>query len=524
MNRTDPSLPNFVRTEAAEVRPDLALMADLLAGTRRMWAMAQERGYIRKWSDEDPSVYKIRKEGETLFEGFARVLSACVGMLHAKPPAMVWNASESAMTEQYANLDGQGTAGPVLLKRFSEFALRDGFGLILVDHPPPPPGVEVVTETVAVQYNLRPIWALYQREQLLSWRTALVNNVQMVTRAVLEESAAVPDGAYGMATKRRYRVLTLLLLPPDEVGRPQAPRAAWELFEETKETGQAGFVSVGAGYFTNRTGAFMDHLPLRAAYTGRTDAPLCASIPLLGVAWANLTHWRKATNLSFSQDVAAFAQAVVIGELAAERVGAAAVPGKVRLGPLAAIHLKGEGASFEWKSPPVEAFGALERALTEKLQQMGQMGMAFMISDTRAAETAAAKRLDATAENSTLATAGQGIEDAWNGALEDHAWYLGIEKAGAPVITINTDFDAIALDPQTMTAYTDAVARAGLPKRLLLEAWQRGGRIPAETDLDELEMEMEANAIAAEQQKADELAAQADMAQRAGMMAPGKAA
>jgi len=502
VNTSEANLPSYVRPEAKAVRDDLDLMADLLAGTRRVQEQANTRKYLRKWKDEQQDVYEIRRSCESVFEGLTRTLSAATGMLFAKAPGIEWNASETVMAEHWQDLDGQGTAGPVLAKRFSEQAIRDGLALILVDHPSAPDGV-TVTGANEGPLGLRPKWALYQRRQILSWFTETINNVSTVTQLVLEESVNTRSGMYGVLPTIQYRVLRL-------VGQSDGPRfAAWEVYQETKGAIDGAFHRTSFGVFRNRHGVPAPVLPIGIAYTGRTDAPLTASIPLLGVAWANLSHWRLSTALTFGREVAAYAQGIIIGELAPGPLGAngLATPGRMKLGPLAMLHLKGDNASFEWKAPPVEAFAPLERGIDEKLKQMGQMGMSFLITDTRAAETAMAKRLDATAENSTLATAAQGIQDAWNLAFEHHAWYLGIEKVGAPVLAINTDFENIAMDPQTMTAYVDAVARAGLPEMMLLEAWQHGGRIPPDTDLTLLMAEMMGNRAAIDAQNALDMGA-----------------
>lgn len=508
MNVNDPSLPNFIRPEVVAVKPDLDLVADLLAGTRRMWERARQASYIRQWADESLNTYQIRSKCETVFEGLARVLSASVGMLFAKPPQIVWNQSETAMVEHWQNLDGMGTAGPVLAKRFSDQSIRDGIGVIFVDHPPSPPlpeGEEAPTGEEEVRLGLRPTWKFYQRAQIENWRTAKVNNKVELVQITFEERDSADDGPYGVKEVIHHRTLRLLPVQGAE-GQPTATRVAtWELKQETKEGGQNGFKVVGQGVFLNKLGLPSERLPVAVAYTGRTDSVLSATIPLLGVAWANLSHWRLSTALTFAREIAAYAQPVVIGEFAPTGLmdsSGIAVPGKLKIGPLIGIHLVGEGASFKWEAPPVEAFQALETGVLEKEKQIGTMGMSFMISDTRAAETAEAKRLDSTAENSTLATAGQGIEDAWNLGMELHAWYLGIEKAGAPMMTISKDFDNVALDPETMVAYVTAVRDAGLPVRLLLEAWQQGGRIPADTDLDALEAEVMANAAAIADQQA----------------------
>lgn len=492
----NPNLPTYQRPEVKAAVDDLTLIHDLLGGTRRMWQQSKE--YIRKWSDEDTGVYDIRRQCETLFEGLGRILSAAVGMLFAKSPALEWNASEAVMTPQWDNIDAAGTKGTVFIKRFSESAIRDGLCLILVDHPSPPQDV-TITAANEQTLGLRPTWAMYQRAQILSWRTAVVGNRQTVTQLVLAECGETASGTFGVTTRPRYRVLRLV----DGV-------ATWQLWEQVNDRGASltDFALLDEGTFKNRNGKSADFLPVALGYAGRTDSPITAGMPLLGVAWANLAHWQLSTNLRFYRDLSAFPQPVVTGALMPDpQTGQ---PGKLRVGPMVAVQLSEASAKFEWAELSGSSMAQLEQGVDEKLGQMAKLGMAFLATDTRAAETAAAKRLDATAENSTLATAAQGIEDAVNLAFEYHAWYLGIEKAGAPVLTISRDYESTAMDPATMTAYVSAVQSAGLPIRLLLEAWQAGGRIGPEEDLDALEAEMMANAEAAAQQKANELAAQQD--------------
>jgi hypothetical protein len=508
-NTPDPSKPNYVRPEVQKVRTDLELMADLIAGTRRMWERSQVANYIRKWADEKTAIYHIRRQSETVFEGVARTLSAAVGMLFAKPPVVEWNASEAAMDEHWEDLDGAGTSGPVLCKRFADQSIRDGLGLILVDHPAPPKDVDVVTEAVAQEFNLRPQWALYQRYYAISWRVGRVNNRAEPTQVVLEECDYAEAGQFGVVERKRYRVLQLVTRAPGTLNvlDPGGPMATWELFEETKDGTVYGFKSVGKGVFKNINGEPAATLPIAVAYTGRTDAPFCASIPLLGVAFANLAHWQLSTNLRFYCDLAAFPQPTVTGELASTTVQAAGgnattMPGKLQIGPAVAVMLKGADSKYSFTAPPTDAFAPLEVRIQEKRQQIGEMGMSFLTPDTRAAETAEAKRLDAAAENSTLATAAQGIEDALNRALEIHAWYLGIEAEGAPVLTINKDFEATVMEPAVMLAYITAAKEVGFPVSQVLKIFQQGGRLPLDTDLDALELEMAANAAAeAERQR-----------------------
>lgn len=490
---TDATLPNYVRPEAIAATPDLTLVADLLAGTRQMHTKSASVPYIVKWPNEEQPVYDFRRVIETCFEGLGRTLSAATGMLFSKEPAITWNASETALAPHYDNIDAAGTKWSVLLKRFAEASLRDGIGAILVDHPSPPK-VEVVTGKTEADLGLRPTWAIYARGQVINWRTAVINGHRVLQMVMLHEMAEVEDGVYGIKMVHRYRELRLVITPAGY-------QATWQLWEtdDANASKKEQFRNAGGGVFKNKTGAIADFLPISIAYTGRTDAPMTATIPLMGVAWANLSHWQQSTELRFYRSLSAYPQPVVTGALANDPV--TGMPGKLRLGPMVAVHLSEIGASFEWRELSGSSMVQIESGILEKLRQMSMLGMAFLSGDTRQAETAEAKRLDATAENSTLATAAQGIEDAVNSASEHHAWYMGIEKAGAPVIKISRDYESTTMQADMLTAYIKAVADAGLPPRLLLQAMVDGGLLPPDTNIEEIEMEIMANQTAIAESK-----------------------
>jgi hypothetical protein len=443
---------------------------------------------------------------ETFFGGTSRTLSAATGLLFSKPPQMNWNASETVLSPVWDNIDNAGTKGTVLLKRFSESSLRDGLGAILVDHPTPPTVVDgenkprALREDEAQRLGLRPTWALYGRTQITNWRTGVINNRRTLTMIVFSEQADVDDGAFGTKKVQRYRVLRLILTPDGYQG-------TWEVFELRGDAVKAeSYVRTGGGAYTNKSGQIADFLPVAIAYTGRTDAPLTASIPLLDVAWANLAHWQQSTNLRFYREYCAFPQRKIKGNLMPD--AATGQPGKIRSGPGVAIHVSADGDAM-WDELSGTSMVQLESGINEKLKQMSQLGLSFLMGDTRAAETAEAKRLDATAENSSLSTAAQGIDDAANAALEFTAWYVGIEKSGAPVIGVNRDFESTLMDAATMGVYVQ-LAAAGFPKDLILEAFVAGGRIEPDADLKAIEAKWQGAVDAEQKIKEAEAAAKAD--------------
>ena len=500
--------PDYQMPALAEVLPDLTLLDDLLAGTRRMHD--QNTIYIRKWTDEDQKVYNIRSKIEQLFEGLSRTLSAAVGMLFARPPTMEWQTSEGLLEDFWENVDLAGTSGPVFVKKFTDTAMRDGVAVILVDYPQMPrdeKGVKIeIDSKQEALLGIRPTLAFYGRAALMNWRTSKINNKLAVTQLTLWEPTALEDGDYGVRVVDRYRVLRLEEMTEkesEEVGH----YATWTVYEKHTENNEDTFKWVAEGVFLNSKGEAYDRLPVGLAHTGRSDEILVASIPLLGVAWANLAHYQLSTALRFSLDVSGFPQPTVIGELAKEPGpgGVGLVAANLKIGPMVTVTVtkgnKDTGPSdFRWTAAPTEGFKSLyDFGVAEKKRQMAELGMSFLAGDTRQAETAEAKRLDATAENATLSTGAQGVDDAMNQAWKHVCWFMDIESSGVPVIKLNRDFESVAMDPTTMAVYVAAVDKAGFPIRLLLEAWQLGGRIPPDVDLDELELEMAAVLAAKEE-------------------------
>ena len=505
--------PTYVRPGWRKVLPDLQLISRLLAGTREMHAHAAE--YIRKWKDEDQEVWKIRAKGEQVFVGLERTLSAAIGMLFSQPPAIEWNKAEQAIEPHWDNIDGGGTKGIVFLKQFTEAAVRDGIGLILVDFTAPqrdPETGEIIELSAleAEELNVRPTWARYDRQLIRNWRTGKINNQQELTLLTLYEPTKINVGLFGTAVEHRWRVLRL-------GEHPMAPGegvvASWELWRlkpEAEGGERDDFEIIGLGIFRNSSGEAAETLPVAIAYTGRKDGVLKAAPPLIGVAWANLGLWQIATNLRFYLELVCFPQPVIVGDLALEpgydeEGNQITIPGDFKMGPMVGVHLssgtKETGPSkYEFVIPPSEGFEPNERAIVKKREDMAALGMSFLNRDKRTAETAEAKRLDATAENATLATAAQGLDDAGNHALKIHAWYMGIEEEDAPELSLNRDFDSITMSPEQQKAWIAGVKEIGLPVWVLLEAWKKGGVLPDGIDLDELIGEIEAEQAAQEEQ------------------------
>ena len=488
-------LPSYVRPELKAVMPTLTLCDDLLAGPERMWERAP--AYIKKWPDESAKVYELRRTCEPVFGGLARTISAGVGMLFAKPLRVEYEDNAPLFEPLVENIDNAGTKLAVFAARFAEAALRDGVAILVADFPPPPTdakGAPIrITAANEAQFNLRPFLAMYTRARANNWVVEVVDNKTQLVAMTLTETATVRSGLYGIKSVTRYRELALSYTTEG------VRVAAWRLTEIHTKDGAPVVVTVGAGTFRDRTGTPATALPIAIAYTGRVHAPMVADVPLQSVAYANLGHWRSASNLTFNREVCGFEQLVVTGRLVDDTSGPKPIPGKIKIGPMQAVQVQ-EGGTVQWIGPSGKGLEQLEKGCAEKMVQMDQQGLGFLIPAKSVTQTATEARLDSHAQLASLTTAGIAIADALNEALVWVAWYEGVPKAQAPSIELQTNFDAQQMDAQTMGAYV-ALVNAKFPKRAVLEALQAGGRLPEEADLDELEIAWEA-----------ELQAQADQA------------
>ena len=454
--------PLYRRPESEAALETLDLLRDLVAGTPAMHQHATR--YIRRWAAEDSSVYGMRSKCEQLDELYARALSASVGLMFATPPQLTGeDAVLDVVREHWWSLDGAGVSGDVLLKRTAYATLRDGVCAVLVDYPPE--GAR----------DAQPIWSRYERRDILSWHETTIDGRPALAMVTLLESATEADGAYGVVAVPYVRELRLV----DGV-------ATWTLWDcRDKDPRQ-----VDAGVFRGADGVPFDRLPLVTFYAGEPSAAFVCRPPLLGAAFANLGHYQISTDLRFAEQVAAYAQPVVVGDFSNDAIKGQ--QGSLQLGPLVGVHLKA-GGSYSWSEPAGTSFAALATAIKEKRESVARMSLSFLGDTNRKSETAEGRRLDMVAEFATLATATQSIQDAANMCLEWHARYLGLPRELAPSVTFATEYSVQQIDTAVMTAL-GVLVREGLPRLTAVEVLQSIGVVRPDVDAVALAMEWDAGA------------------------------
>jgi hypothetical protein len=473
-------LPNAVSKAAERQAPAVTLMRDVLAGPERI----REAGaaYLPQDVGEEAINYKYRLHRSSFVNYTGRTLNALVGQVFRVDPVLGEDVpAEIAGTQgettreggHWENIDNAGTHGDVFARALFTDAMGAGHAGILVDFP-----ATDGTQSHAAERSgaIRPYWVPIRKDDIVSWRTAVVDGLTVLTQLVLRECTMVPAGRFGEKEQTRYRVFQR-----DETGN-----VSYELLQINDD--KRSLTVVEGGSYPTQT-----EIPFAEVVTSGRQGLLDSKPPLLDLAYLNLAHYQ--TDSDHETSIHKTCVPVYV------ETGIEPEEGGVIIGPNTVRQHSNPAATAQYVSHDGAALGEVLKKLEAREAQMGALGMSMLTPQKQNAETATAHRQDKGAEDSDLAVGARGLQDGLERALGFHARYLKKPSGGS--ITINRDFDQATMQSEMLTAWAGAVSNAGVPAKYMIADMQKGKLIPPEEDAEAIADEMAANQAAA-----DEAAAQ----------------
>jgi hypothetical protein len=497
---TGENLPSTRSPAAKEQEAALKVVRDVWDGTPKV--RAATTAYLPQAGGEDPTNYQSRLARSVLFNVFRHTVVGLTGFMFRKDPELGEDVP-AAIVEHCENIDLAGTHFAVFMRDIMADAEVAGHAAILVEFPDT--GGEQSKAQEQGDAPIRPYWVPILKDNILSWRTVIEDGRLILTQLVLKECQWVPDGAFGQKEQTRYRVFF-------RVDGPTGPVVGFQLLEITE---QKTVVEVGYGLYPTQV-----EIPVAEIPTAGRKALFESDPPLLDLAYLNIAHYQ--TRSDYANDIHKTCCPIWVETGVDEEDTTPII-----LGPNSTRRFRDPNSKAGYEAHSGQSLGEVKLALDDLLRDMAALGLAALASQKRAAETAASKQIDKDASDSALSVTARGGEDGAERALGFHARYMGLDTGtamGGGSVSINRDFEDQVMRPEMLTAYVGAVANAGLPPRILLEAMQQGGLIGPDVDLEQLEAEMAANAQAAADAK---VAAQKDAlaaAQIKGGQQPGNAA
>lgn len=468
--RVDVKSAAYVRMEARWQR-----CRDLMEGTDAIRRNASV--YLPQLEGETDVAYEARVQLGAVFNGFERTVLASVGMLGVKDPTI---ENMPPKLEALTNdVDGAGTPLAAFLLDLAQHAIVDGHAGVFVDMPDVRNPEEIASDT-ADALGLRPYFLLVTADDEWLPFYETVSGKRTLTLFVRRERTSERFGLFGVRPIVKYFVYTL-------VGK-QVIWQCWISRDDEQARADAEPVAMRN----------MTRIPYARLIAGQVLSEVETKPTLDTLANLNIEHHQTKNGILSLEQLAFVPTQVRIG---APKDPATGEYPEIKLGPrntIEAPYMEGVDKPVYWHQPDVSVIEPAMATLSATETAMEVSGSAFLAPVQQGLETATSKRINAKAQNATLSRLARNTEGTARQAY-DYAGEFVNETPG--LVTISRDFEDTTMDAQTMTAYVNAVTAAGLPIMVLLKAWQMGGRIAADENLETLADEIMGNMAAIEEEK-----------------------
>ena len=412
------------------------LITDLKEGTYKI--RSEHRKYLPQEARETDDSYDVRLSRSTVVPYLQRIEKMLSGMLTRKPVRLD-NVSD-LVREQLFDVDLEGNDLNVWLYETARTAISFGHCGVLVDAPKDGD-------------KTRPYWVTYSPRNILGWRSEIIDGARQLTQLRLLENVVEPDGKYGEKQKKQIRVLERGRY---EIHRKDKKNSEYKLFDE-------GEMSL------------KDKIPFAIAYSNRVGYYESRS-PLYDIAELNLKHYQIQSDLDNILHISSVPLLAVFGYPNAD---------EITTGPSEALALPPE-SRLEYVSPSGDSYDSQFQRLGDLKEQINTLSLAAVLGQKLVGETAEAKRIDRSQNDSTMMVIAQQMQDLIDNCLKFHSEYLNEPNAGSSFV--NRDFVSTRLEPQEITSLLTLFTAGTISQETLLNQLSAGEILGDDFDIEE-EME-----------------------------------
>jgi hypothetical protein len=436
-----PAMPQELRVEepCAAWKAQAArweLIEALTGGTIAMRAKGKQ--YLPQEPKEYDDSYAVRLAGSVCPPYFQRLESMLTGMLTRKPLKL--DGTPDRILEDLFDVDMRGNDLQRWLAVTARKLLRYGHIGVLVDAARPDEGSPTA----------RPYWCTYSPSDIIGWRTEAGTHGDMLVQLRLHEQMVVPYGMFGEERVDQVRVLEPGAF---RVYRRQASKSQdYELIDE----GATG----------------MDTIPFSIAYADQVDT-LVSRPPLEEVAWLNLMAYQRSSDLANQLHRAAVPRLMLYGFPAEVE--------EIEAGPESATGAPVD-ARAEFLEPGGTSYDYQFRHLDQIEQQINQLGLAAVIGQKMAAETAMSKSIDRSQGDAALQVVAHQLQDMIDNCLRYHGAFYGDTSPGT--CQISRDFVTAEIDPARVAQLIALETAGKITQETLLNMLSEGEWLGDDFDVE----------------------------------------
>ena len=409
------------------------LIVDLKEGTTKI--RSEHRKYLPQEARETDDSYDVRLARSTVVPYLQRIEKMLSGMLVRKPVRL--DDVSDLVREQLFDVDLEGNDLNVWLYQTARQAISFGHVGVLVDAP-------------KEGEKTRPYWVTYTPKDILGWRSEIIEGERQLTQLRLIEQVVEPDGDYGDKIIKQIRVLERGRY---EIHRKDEQKGDYKLFDE-------GEMSL------------KDKIPFAVAYANRVGYYESRS-PLYDIAELNLKHYQIQSDLDNILHISSVPLLAVFGYPNAD---------ELTTGPNEALSLPPE-SRMEYISPSGDSYDSQFKRLEDIKEQINTLSLAAVLGQKLVGETAEAKQIDRSQNDSTMMVIAQQMQDLLDNCLRFHSQYLNETNAGSSFV--NRDFVSARLQPQEITSLLTLFTAGTITQETLLNQLSAGEVLGDDFDVEE---------------------------------------
>jgi len=451
-----------------EQEPKWKLCRDVLKGRSAIHGAGTQ--YLPKLGGQTTEEYQAYQQRAGWYGATDRTAQSLKGMVFRKEPDVKYEGPGLDEFIEDATLGGVSLAG-VCNMVFDEVIATGRAGL-LVDHQRSEEGRRL-SVAEARQRNLRAYLQLYSAEQILGFRTELVNNKSTVVQVrLLETNEQLSDSdEFLKETIRQVRVLELV------EGIYQQ-----RVFRQTSAESEAAYAQVGEPIIPRRNGETFKHIPFY--FIGVQDLePGYDKPPLEDLAELNVDHYRTRADYKHGLHFTGLPTAVITGHKDDDEET------EYRIGSATAWIFPDPEADAKYLEFTGGGLSELREELGSIKNDMATLGARMLATEKRAAEAAESHIIKRTGEHSLLAAIANNVAEGLTLACEEVREWTG--APGEISVHLNTDFLPVEMSTKEITELWGVTQAGGMLFDDYLFNLRQGERLDPNIDDDERKNRLE---------------------------------
>lgn len=403
---------NFKDNDILENEKYLEIVEDLYEGIRKV----KSKKYLKQHYLEEDDTYLERLNNATLYNFFKKAVDNLSAILFRKEMILDYKVKNENFIK---NVDNKGTSIKLFSKEVAKNALLDGLTYIWIDSQRIDSNINKLNAD-----SIKPFFKNVRRKNVYSKKIDYVNGQAVLKQIVIKQVITVDKENDDFQTEEKEVYIVL-----------------------RENGGQIWIEKKGKFELYDNWESNLGIVPIIPVYSAKTDY-LKANIPLLDLAYLNIKHFNKESNLDSILELSALPVPVIYSNNEYDKD--TLKKQGITIGVNKALSFSDKSTEgFEFSEISGTSISKLQENLSKLEEIMDKTALSILTE--KSFNTATEAKIADSNSNLFLYDLALSIEEAINNAYKIAELY--IDRKLDITITLNKDFDSLALDAQTIDKY-----------------------------------------------------------------------